>query len=175
MPGPLPIINTKTFRRRMSRAAKPRIRHAKSALKAMQLRLNGLRYKQIGEALGVSEQHAWRLVVGELNILNAKRLESAEQIQRLEIQRLDEMLLAVYPKATAGDMDAIASVLSIMQRRAKLLGLDWVDKQAGKGQGAGQVNLSFTEVVVTSREQLKELTDGNGTAAPGPKCIPQMP
>jgi hypothetical protein len=50
--------------------------------------------------------------------------EGAEEVLNLELQRLDTMLLAVWPKAASGDSGAIDRVLKLMDRRARYLGLD---------------------------------------------------
>jgi len=50
--------------------------------------------------------------------------ENAEQLRRLELERLDVFFEGVYPKAIEGDLRAIDIAVRIMQRRSKLLGLD---------------------------------------------------
>jgi hypothetical protein len=50
--------------------------------------------------------------------------QSVAEIRVLEAGRLDELQNAVWPQAKAGDIQAINCVLSLMQRRARLLGLD---------------------------------------------------
>ena len=52
----------------------------------------------------------------------------------LELERLDALTLAAWPRARAGDDRAIRVVLRIMQRRAKLLGLDAPLKSATTSQ-----------------------------------------
>lgn len=55
----------------------------------------------------------------------ASRLrESADALIELEMQRLDLLQSAVWSKAVAGDTFAVASVLRIMERRARLAGID---------------------------------------------------
>jgi hypothetical protein len=143
----------------------------------MKHRLEGLTFRQIGERMGFSEQRAYRICQDELNRLNAIRAETAEQMQRLEVGRLDELLKAVWSKAKKGEFAAIDRVLSIMQRRAKLLGLDLADKD--QSPGGAQVVLHISEVVV-NREALsngKSSEAANGTidadtAARSPKRLP---
>ena len=50
--------------------------------------------------------------------------EPAEEARELDRIRLDALLAAVWPKAMDGDLDAVASALRVLARRAKLLGLD---------------------------------------------------
>lgn len=50
--------------------------------------------------------------------------ESAPEMAWIELDRLDDLLAAVWPDAMAGDSRAIASALSISDRRRKIVGLD---------------------------------------------------
>jgi len=50
--------------------------------------------------------------------------EPAEQVRALELERLDLMLVAVWPSALGGDIAAQQQVLRLMDRRARYLGLD---------------------------------------------------
>jgi hypothetical protein len=119
----------------------------------------------------VSEQRAWQLVSAEFDRLNHKRTEKAADVQRLEIARLDAMLAGIWDKARGGNVAAIDRVLGIMQRRAKLLGLDLADKQPA---ATGNVTLHVTEVIVNKREELANVhARDNGAAAPGPASLPE--
>jgi hypothetical protein len=91
------------------------------ALKALDLRLAGASYRQIGVTLKVSHVQAYRDVTG---MLHQYASEPAEKVREVELGRLDRLLLAHWEKATKGDGEATRLVLSIMDRRAKLLGLD---------------------------------------------------
>jgi hypothetical protein len=106
-----------------SRNARVRIARSLRAVEAMELRLQGLNYKQIGERMGFTEQRAWKLVSQEFDRLNEKRTERATDVLRLELDRLDEMFAAVYARACGGDLKAIAAALKIVDKRADLLGL----------------------------------------------------
>lgn len=47
-----------------------------------------------------------------------------QQARNVELQRLQEMHRTVWEDALTGDREAIGTVLRLMERRAKLLGLD---------------------------------------------------
>ncbi|MDD2556630.1 MAG: hypothetical protein PHN17_09910 [Syntrophaceticus sp.] len=104
----------------------------------MDLRKKGLTYKQIGSELKCSEQRAWKIVSTELKKIHLKISEDAEEVKTLELQRLDTLYEAVIQKAISIPEDgedvkevnlyAIDRCLRIMERRAKLLGLDSPDK-----------------------------------------------
>jgi hypothetical protein len=50
--------------------------------------------------------------------------EPADELRRLEAERLDALLEAVWPEAMTGRRSAVESALRIMDRRSKLVGLD---------------------------------------------------
>ncbi len=91
-----------------------------TALQALQLRASGATYRQIGEALGIDKQTAWRLVNVELESIIR---ESAAEVVELELARLDRMLMAVWPDAVQGDLSSIDRALKIEDMRCRLLGL----------------------------------------------------
>ena len=89
--------------------------------RALQLRKAGASFEQIGRALGVSTPRAWRIFQrGLARVVH----EPAEELRQLEALRLDGLLTAMWPHAMAGKGWAVDRVLAIMQRRARLLGLD---------------------------------------------------
>ena len=54
--------------------------------------------------------------------LTRERTLLADEVRRLELERLDQLQLGLWLKACKGDVSAVLGVLRIMQRRAKLLG-----------------------------------------------------
>lgn len=88
------------------------------------MRLKGLPYTEIASALGVSQAWAYRLVAKELARQKELTSEKAMELIRLESLRLDELWKAVLPRCQTGEPRAIAAALAIMDRRARLLGLD---------------------------------------------------
>ena len=106
-----------------------RIRSTEKTLKALELRKRGLNYTQIGETLGCHRSTACRYVLSELEYLADKCREEAAHVRDLELQRLDDLYLIAYRAIIRGnDLAGIDRCLRIMERRAKLLGLDAVAK-----------------------------------------------
>jgi hypothetical protein len=119
-----------------SNASERRIRAAQRRVEALNLRLEGRRFREIGEAMGVSEQTAHRLVTTELKRLNAVRAEQAAELVRLQSERIDALLQAMWPKALAGEAVAVNQVLALLQRQARLHGIDApVKKEIGNLNG----------------------------------------
>jgi hypothetical protein len=65
------------------------------------------------------ERHVHGDVLAEIARMDSMLAEDVEAVRRLEIERLDRMLLGVWPRAQAGDDHAIQSVLALMARRAR--------------------------------------------------------
>jgi hypothetical protein len=82
-----------------------------------------LTYEEIGARMGVSPQRAWKLCCQEFDRLNRERSEKAENVLRLELNRLDTLVAACYEKARGGDLRAINAMLKLIDKRAELCGL----------------------------------------------------
>ena len=92
--------------------------------KAFELRKSGLTYEKIGMQIGISMQAAHGLIKRELTRLSKQAENDATLIRTLEIERLDDLIAAVWNKAIEGDLGSIDRVLKISERRARFLGLD---------------------------------------------------
>jgi len=113
----------------MRQKAKPStVKAAVNAQDALKLRISGMGYVAIGQTLGIATSHAYNLVLGELQRLRETSAELAEHVRDIEMQRLDELQAAHWQKALQADPSSTNQVLSIMGRRAKLLGIDAPEK-----------------------------------------------
>jgi hypothetical protein len=91
-----------------------------------ELRIQGHTFEQIASEVGYSgPSGAWQ---AHQRIKSEWIFESIEEARQLELMRLDELQVAVWDRAINGDLPAAHCVLKIMDRRAKLLGLDKPEK-----------------------------------------------
>ena len=101
----------------------------------LSLRKSGATYRQIAQAAeqqfgadalprGWDERYAYNDIARELEKLKTLNSGLTEDVRELEVQRLDELLLSIWPQARKGNHGAVDRVLRIMERRARLLGLD---------------------------------------------------
>jgi hypothetical protein len=93
----------------------------------LNMRLHGLTFQEISRQL--PEAGFAKVSAGRIQAIVAKRLKScrdepARELRQLELLRLDQLQAAHYKAAMGGDAAAISRVLSIMDRRARLLGLE---------------------------------------------------
>ena len=117
-----------------------RIRTTEKTLRALELRKRGLNYTQISKKLGCHQSTACRYVLSELENLADKCREEAAHVRDLELQRLDDLYLIAYRAIIGGNnLAGIDRCLRIMERRAKLLGID----AAAKVDVQGLVDIHF--------------------------------
>lgn len=120
----------------MAREPKNSARRAVAAerrIDALALRKRGATYDEIGKALGITRQSAHALVKTAMDDLREQASDGAAEVMVLELERLDRMFAGLYPDAANGNVQAVNAVLRIMERRARMLGLDAVD---GNSSGA---------------------------------------
>jgi hypothetical protein len=91
-----------------------------------ELRIQGDTFEQIASEVGFSgPSGAWQAYQ---RIKSEWIFESVDEARQLELMRLDELQVAVWDRAINGELPAAHCVLKIMDRRAKLLGLDKPEK-----------------------------------------------
>lgn len=88
----------------------------------LQLRRFGATFEAIAKQLGyANEGGAYKAYQRAcLSIIR----DDVEDLRQLEIDRLDFALVKIMPKVSEGQLNAIDRMLRIMERRARLLGLD---------------------------------------------------
>ena len=122
--------------------------------RALDLRIAGVRYRQIAKELGISHQlafHDVQVSLGELAKLSGQK---AEKVRELEVERCDKLSMAMWPKAKAGDHKAAQAILHAMERRARLLGLDAPERVLHAGM------VITGEQLAGSRDSLAEKLEG---------------
>jgi len=95
---------------------------AEKRRRALELRKAGADYEAIARQVGyASGSGAFKAIQAALKDVVR---EPAEEVRTIELERLDRIMLGLWKQATSGDARAVDRVLKIMERRAKLLGLD---------------------------------------------------
>lgn len=91
-------------------------------LQALEYRKMAYSYSQIAEALGYAGPQGAQAAV--MSALARIIREPAQEVLKLELERLDAMFSKPYQAAISGDLVAVGSCLNIMARKARMLGLD---------------------------------------------------
>lgn len=122
---------------------------------ALEMRKAGKSFDIIAENLGYRDRSgAYRAIA---RALRKTIQQPAEEVRTLEVERLDAMLQAMWTQAKSGNQGAIDRVLRIMERRAKLLGLDAPTKS----------EIRISELDAAIEQGLAQLA-GAGEAGPAP-------
>jgi hypothetical protein len=98
-----------------------RARAALNAQRALALRASGATLAAIGAELGISDVAAGKLI---RRALDKAYTEAAHELRTIEGARLDALQHAHWDAALAGDVPATHVVVKVMERRARLFGLD---------------------------------------------------
>ena len=114
--------------------------------KAWELRLAGRNGYQIAQHLGISQSEVSRMLIRAREEANLASAKNALEERKECIGRLDRMLTAVWDKVRQGNERAIDTALRIEERRAKLNGLDAVQKSALDLTSGGEP-LQFTVTI----------------------------
>jgi len=133
------------------------VRGSENRAKALELRKSGASYRQIGEALGVTMQRAHQLVMDELDRLAQLRLGNADELRRLELERLEMGALAIVTKVKQGNVECVKVWVRISESRRKLLGLDAPIKLEATGPDGGPIELAAVDLRGLSTDELRTL------------------
>lgn len=105
-----------------SKTSKRRLEARERWIAALELRKKGLTFDAIAQELGYAgRQQSYTAV---MKALKETLREPSDELRSLEAERLDTITDALWGDAKRGDTGAIDRILKIMERRAKLLGLD---------------------------------------------------
>jgi len=118
------------------------------------LKKQGLTYRTISKAMiekypgrlpkGYDERYAYKDVMAVLDKLNKEIKADAEQVRRMELERLDNMFVKNFTRAVKGDPKAVLSCMRIMDRRSRYLGLDAPTKNEVFGPGGSELKFKVT-------------------------------
>jgi hypothetical protein len=144
---------------------------------ALELRRAGLTFQQIARRLGYA--HPAGAYHAVQRGLQTTLQEPADELRGLELERLDALHQAMWPRAIRGNVWAVDRVLSIMQRRARLLGLDAPRRLAVSGEitlqtfaehAAAAAGLDAGSVLAEAERILAELQENaKKSGVPGPR------
>lgn len=91
-------------------------------LKVLELRRAGLTWQRIAEETGYAD-HTGAYAAYKRAIKRTLQ-QPADELRQQELDRLDRLQLAAWQNAMKGDVRSIMTIVKLMERRAKLTGLD---------------------------------------------------
>lgn len=90
--------------------------------KVLELRRAGLTWQRIAQEVGYAD-HSGAYAAYKRAIKRTQQ-QPADELREQELDRIDRLQLAAWPKAMQGHVQSIAVICRLMERRARLLGLD---------------------------------------------------
>ena len=91
-------------------------------VKVLELRRAGLTWQRIAEETGYAD-HTGAYAAYKRAIKRTMQ-QPADELREAELDRIDRLQLALWPKAMKGDNASVNTIVRLMERRARLLGLD---------------------------------------------------
>lgn len=136
---------------------------APRAVHAFELRKAGASYEAIADKLGYSSpETARQAILQRIKKHYQLNEEAVEEIIGVELSRLDALQLLAWREATRDEdevnLKAVDTILKIMERRSKLLGLD---RQTDSG-GPSTVNNTAVFVAGSKNEYLEGIRQATG-------------
>ncbi len=149
-------------RRRNSPRSTKRLVSLQREQEAVRLRMAGKSYRAIAAELGISTTHVFRLVDQALSRIQQESEAEVRVLQRLELERLDELHKALWPLATGDHPSCRAAglLLRISEQRFKLLGLENYRLFELTGANGGPVQVQHERKFDPESNGLRDLLRG---------------
>ena len=146
---------------------------AERRVKVLEMRKAGFTFRQIGGQLDINEAQAYRDLARILSDILELARPDAVALRTLELERLDDLQKTLWRQAKAGNLGATDRLLRIMERRARLLGLDAPTKEEHSGPGGGPIVIANAmDLSRLSDQELQSLERLVGKAAlPAPDAV----
>jgi hypothetical protein len=118
--------------KRANRAARAQRSEAarQRRFRAFGLRLDGWSYREIGQALQVSNKQAFADVQAEAEQLSKVAREGNSRRRQIMLAQIDRAKRHLAPKIAAGDIRAAETLVKLLDRESRLLGTDAPSKVA---------------------------------------------
>lgn len=130
-----------------------RARTAERRTRAISMRLAGIDYETIARELGYSDRSAaCKDVSRALEQRTKEQQQSADALRTAEVMRLDRLQLGLWSAAADGDPRAVETVIKVIDRRIKLLGLDQAQRVIDNAVDAWLQQLTGIDAGVTSSD-----------------------
>lgn len=95
----------------------------------LEARKAGMSHDLIAEELGVTRNYVAVILKKELETQRTLADQGVEELKQLERERLDEVIKSLWPDVQKGKYKAIELLIKVMERRAKMEGIDAPERQ----------------------------------------------
>jgi len=132
-------------------------------IKVLELRRAGLTWQRIAEETGYAD-HTGAYAAYKRAIRRTQQ-QPADELREQELDRIDRLQLALWPKAMKGDAQSINTIIRLMERRARLLGLDTpikIEQDVTTWNGDDSIDRAVRDLAALFRESA---SDSSGESA----------
>jgi len=91
-------------------------------LRVLELRRMGYTWQKIADSVGYADHTG--AYAAYKRAMKRTLQQPADELRSQEVDRIDNLQLILWDQAITGDVKAIMAIIKLMERRAKLLGLD---------------------------------------------------
>ena len=124
------------------------------------MRIKGMRIDDIADELEMSPGGAYSAIDRGLESLRKQNDDRAKQLRDIQYLRLEELLEAWWPKAINGDGKALDRVIKLLEREAKLVGMDGASRFEISGPDGGAIEVDDPKAQQTRDARFVLLIDG---------------
>lgn len=112
----------------------------KTKAKAVELRQQGLTWQKVGERLGITERGARKAVEMAMKEFRMSIGDTIDDLRAMELSRLDAIQEKLWAKR--GDPRTADTLLRVIERRCRIMGLDMPTKVAATDPAGDPVPMS---------------------------------
>jgi len=126
---------------------------------ALQLRIQGLNNEDIAKELGIARTSVGRTIKNALAVLAKETAELGEEYRELQLQRVDQLIEALWEKAAGGHLPTVDRINTLMRRQAALAGVDapvQIGVTANVNRDADAASLETADLVALAAEGIKK-------------------
>jgi hypothetical protein len=134
----------------------------------MALRLTGKSLYAIGQAQTprISAPRVYQIITETMAEFAS---ETVEEVRQMELLRLDELTEGLYAAAKGGDVAAVDRVLSIMQRRSRIMGVDVQPLTSVRVNEGDRSDVGIVRVEIINNPEIERLRWLESLAAQTPR------
>lgn len=158
---------------RRPKETKPsRLGHTERQREAIEYRITGMTFDEIGKRMGITPQGAYQLVTRAMNAHQSVTAELVNEHRALDVARMEEIVRILWPRVQEGHLDSVDRVFKAAQRKAALLGMDLKQPEQHLHVHAGEVTPVAQDASRDLMDQFRAWATGQGALpSPAPDVI----
>jgi transposase len=120
--------------RRKTKNSKDNLLARQREREALTYRLGGMKLWEIAQKLGVTEAGVSKMLSRTLDATSKEISEKAEELRAVQLERTEMMIRGLWSKAMVGDEKAVDTIRKLLERQARLLGIDAPERKEITGK-----------------------------------------